>query len=106
MNAQKLKEINYTTKKYEECIKDKDQIINDLENIIDNKKVGLIKTLEEKVKPLYKKNFIPRGNSFTFTNKNNLKISNNKFLKLNKSTNVLKTKKQNYFIVNEFENNQ
>ncbi len=106
LNAQKLDEINYTTKKYEECIKDKDQIINDLENIIDNKKVGLIKTLEEKVKPLYKKNTIPRGNSFTFTNKNDLKISNNKFLKLNKSTNVLKTKKQNYFIVNEFENNE
>ena len=85
MNLQKLKEINNTTKQYEECIKEKDQIINDLENKIDNKKIGLIKTLEEKVKPLYKKSIIPRENSFTFTNKNNLKISNNKFLKLNKS---------------------
>ena len=106
MNLQKLKEINNTTKQYEECIKEKDQIINDLENKIDNKKIGLIKTLEEKVKPLYKKSIIPRENSFTFTNKNNLKISNNKFLKLNKSTNILKTKKQKYFVANELENNK
>jgi hypothetical protein len=109
LNIQKLKEINNTTKQYEEYIKEKDQIINDLENKIDNKKIGLIKTLEEKVKPLYKKSIIPRENSFTFTNKNNLKISNNnKFLKLNKSTNILKPKKQEYFIVNvnEFENNK
>ena len=44
----------------------KDKEIFFLESKIDNKD-GLLKTLKEKVKPLYKKNILHRGKSFTFS---------------------------------------
>ena len=55
---------------------------------------------------LYKKNTFLRGNSFTFAKKNNLKISNNKFLQLNKSTKIFRKNNQhNDIIINEFGTN-
>ena len=66
LNDMKLKEINYITKVYENIINMKDKEIFFLESKIDNKD-GLLKTLKEKVKPLYKKNILHRGKSFTFS---------------------------------------
>ena len=105
LNTKKLNEMEYTTQNYEDFIKEKEEEISNLENKM-NGKVGLIKTIEEKVKPLYKKNNFLRGNSFTFTQKNNLKISNNKFLQLNKSTKEFRKNNQQTDInINEFRTN-
>ena len=105
LNTKKLNEMEYTTQNYEDFIKEKEEEISNLENKMSGK-VGLIKTIEEKIKPLYKKNTFLRGNSFTFAKKNNLKISNNKFLQLNKSTKIFsKNNLHNDIIINEFGTN-
>ena len=73
LNDMKLKEINYITRVYEKIINMKDKEIFFLESKIDNKD-GLLKTLKEKVKPLYKKNILHRGKSFTFSKGRDNKI--------------------------------
>ena len=62
-NIQSINEI----KIYENIIKKKDIEILNLENEI-NKKSGILKIIEEKVKPLYKKNYsLSKANSFIYS---------------------------------------
>ena len=62
-NIQSINEI----KIYESIIKKKDIEILNLENEI-NKKSGILKIIEEKVKPLYKKNYsLSKANSFIYS---------------------------------------
>ena len=49
LNTKKLNEMEYTTQNYEDFIKEKEEEISNLENKMSGK-VGLIKTIEEKIK--------------------------------------------------------
>ena len=70
-NIQSINEI----KIYENIIKKKDIEILNLENEI-NKKSGILKIIEEKVKPLYKKNYsLSKANSFIYSKSANRIIS-------------------------------
>jgi len=70
-NIQSINEINI----YENIIKKKDIEILNLENEI-NKKSGILKIIEEKVKPLYKKNYsLSKANSFIYSKSANRIIS-------------------------------
>ena len=70
-NIQSINEI----KIYESIIKKKDIEILNLENEI-NKKSGILKIIEEKVKPLYKKNYsLSKANSFIYSKSANRIIS-------------------------------
>ena len=70
-NIQSINEI----KIYENIIKKKDIEISKLENEI-NKKSGILKIIEEKVKPLYKKNYsLSKANSFIYSKSANRIIS-------------------------------
>ena len=80
INEMKSKQIVSIAKEYEDIINKKDNQIFYLENILNNK-TGLLKTLKDKVMPLYKKNIVPRNNSFITNKKARIKYNINENIK-------------------------
>ena len=76
INEMKTKQIVNITKVYEDIINKKDKEIFYLENKLNNK-TGLLKTLKDKVMPLYKKNIVLRNNSFITNKKARIKYNIN-----------------------------
>ena len=93
INSTKIKELDELTKKYEDIIYNKEQIILFMENKL-NKRTGILKTIEDKVKPLYKKNIIPKTKSFSFIKKDNA----NKNIFINESNKIIPKNNDNYFV--------
>ena len=88
LNQNKMNEIVNITKTYDNLINKKEKEIIVLEDKT-NKKNGLLQILEDKVKPLYKKNNISKGNSSVCIKKCNLNINNNIKFDINKEMNNL-----------------
>ena len=80
INEMKSKQIVNIGKAYEDIIDKKDKEIFYLENKLNNK-TGLLKTLKDKVMPLYKKNIVPRNNSFITNKKARIKYNINENIK-------------------------
>jgi hypothetical protein len=93
INSTKIKELDELTRKYEDIIYNKEQIILFMENKL-NKRTGILKTIEDKVKPLYKKNIIPKTKSFSFIKKDNA----NKNIFINESNKIIPKNNDNYFV--------
>ena len=106
LNEMKLKEISNMTKTYENLINEKDKEIRLLESKTYNKS-GLIKTIEDKVKPLYKKNIISKDNIFTHIKKNNSNITSGQItIKISKNINnniILNSQKNIHDIDNKYD---
>ena len=83
INEKKENEIVNISKAYEDILNIKEKELLFLENKLNNK-TGLLKTLKDKVKPLYKKNILPKNNSFILNKKANID-KENKIIKLNKN---------------------
>ena len=83
LNEMKIKEMHKISKAYDDIINIKENEIIFLENKL-NKRTGLLKDLEEKVKPLYKKSILTKSHSYICNKKGNFK-NNNKIMELNKN---------------------
>ena len=113
INNMKLKEMDDTTKKYQNIINKKEQEISILENRLYTKEgiTGILKTIEDKVKPLYKKSIIPRGKSFSYirrdkdNDKDKKYQNNNKYNINNRSNKNLNNQFFNYIQENNFDIN-
>ena len=97
INSIKIKELHELTRKYEDVIYNKEQTILFLENKL-NKKTGILKTIEDKVKPLYKKNIIPKTKSFSHIKKDNANKNSNKNMYFNERDNIIPKNNDNYFV--------
>ena len=103
LNEMKLKEIDNINKTYEDLINIKNKEINFLESRFDNK-TELIKILEDKVKPLYKKSIISKEKSFTNIKKNYSTVSNGQNnVKINKNNNIMNSHKNIHDVDNKYE---
>jgi len=96
-NSTKIRELNELTRKYEEAIYNKEQAILFLENKL-NKKTGILKTIEDKVKPLYKKNIIPKTKSFSHIKKENDNQNINKNMYINETNKIIPNNIEQYLV--------
>jgi hypothetical protein len=97
INSIKIKDLDELTRKYEDVIYNQEQTILFLENKL-NKKTGILKTIEDKVKPLYKKNIIPKTKSFSYIKKDNVNKNNNKNMLINERNKIILKNNDNYFV--------
>lgn len=97
LNSTKIKELDELTRKCEEVIYNKEQEILFLENKL-NKKTGILKTIEDKVKPLYKKSIIPKTKSFSYIKKDNVNKDSNKNMYINERNKIIPKNNENYLV--------
>ena len=97
LNSTKIKELDELTRKCEEVIYNKEQEILFLENKL-NKKTGILKTIEDKVKPLYKKSIIPKTKSFSYIKKDNVNKDSNKNIYINERNKIIPKNNENYLV--------
>ena len=104
INSTKIRELDELTRKCDEVIYNKEQTILFLESKL-NKKTGILKTIEDKVKPLYKKNIIPKTKSFSYIKKDNVNKSINKNM-YNNERNKITLKNNKKYLVNRIKVNR
>ena len=63
-----------------------------------NKKTGILKTIEDKVKPLYKKSIIPKTKSFSYIKKDNVNKDSNKNMYINERNKIIPKNNENYLV--------
>ena len=97
INSIKIKDLDELTRKYEDVIYNQEQTILFLENKL-NKKTGILKTIEDKVKPLYKKSIIPKTKSFSYIKKDNVNKNINKNKYINERNKIILKNNDNYFV--------